>query len=175
MGKNIFSEFTSVGKNIKTARKKAGLTQEQLAKMCGLAAITIRQYESNKREPNEENLEKIAVALNMKPKDLLGVEFPITDKSTLNDTLKTISTMMVKAYPKLKKIYHLPNLSDKEILITTAYTLVKYNQEEELLKYFDELTADGRDEAIKRVKELTQLPQYKIESSIAEKEETNNK
>lgn len=51
------------GQNIKVARKVAGLTQEQLAKKCGMATITIRQYESEKREPRLTQLECIAKAL----------------------------------------------------------------------------------------------------------------
>lgn len=51
------------GQNIKAARKMAGLTQEQLAKKCGMATITIRQYESEKREPRLAQLECIAKAL----------------------------------------------------------------------------------------------------------------
>lgn len=51
------------GQNIKAARKMAGLTQAQLAKKCGMATITIRQYESEKREPRLTQLECIANAL----------------------------------------------------------------------------------------------------------------
>ena len=51
------------GQNIKAARKMAGLTQAQLAKKCGIATITIRQYESEKREPRLAQLECIAKAL----------------------------------------------------------------------------------------------------------------
>lgn len=52
----------TVGERIKEARKAAGLTQEKLAKMCGLATVTIRQYESDKRRPNYKQLENIADA-----------------------------------------------------------------------------------------------------------------
>ena len=44
----------SVGDHIKNARKSAGMTQKELAEKCGAAEITIRQYESNKREPRNE-------------------------------------------------------------------------------------------------------------------------
>ena len=52
----------TVGERIKEARKLAGLTQGQLAKMCNLATVTIRQYEANTRTPNNEQLNLIADA-----------------------------------------------------------------------------------------------------------------
>ena len=53
------------GGNIKAARKAAGLTQAALAEKCGLATVTVRQYESGKREPRLEQLQRIAAALNV--------------------------------------------------------------------------------------------------------------
>ena len=41
----------SIGENIKNIRMQKGLTQKQLAEKSGVAEITIRQYESDKREP----------------------------------------------------------------------------------------------------------------------------
>ena len=66
----------SVGDHIKNARKSAGLTQKELAEKCGTAEITIRQYESNKREPRNEQLMKIARILNVELYDLLGYTAP---------------------------------------------------------------------------------------------------
>lgn len=60
------------GPNIKAARKKAGLTQEQLAKKCGIATITLRQYELEKRKPSLKTVEKIAEKLLVNPLDLAG-------------------------------------------------------------------------------------------------------
>lgn len=66
----------SVGDHIKNARKSAGITQKELAEKCGAAEITIRQYESNKREPRNEQLMKIARILNVELYDLLGYTAP---------------------------------------------------------------------------------------------------
>ena len=62
------------GHRIQAARKKAGMTQEQLAKVCGVATITIRQYETNKREPRAEQLRAIASALGVSVAELIGQE-----------------------------------------------------------------------------------------------------
>ena len=60
------------GKHIQAARKNAGLTQAQLAKVCGVATITIQQYERDKREPSFEMLSKIASTLSIPLWQLMG-------------------------------------------------------------------------------------------------------
>ena len=55
----------SIGENIKNIRMQKGLTQKQLAEKSGVAEITIRQYESDKREPKITQLQKIIIALDL--------------------------------------------------------------------------------------------------------------
>ena len=70
----------SISENIRFFRKEANLTQKDLARKCGLAEITIRQYESGKREPRSSQLAKIAGALNISAVDLyLGQRIEYTD------------------------------------------------------------------------------------------------
>ena len=52
-------------------RKKAGLTQGELAEKVGVKRLTIWAYESGRRKPNQEMLERLAVALNCTIDDLL--------------------------------------------------------------------------------------------------------
>lgn len=54
-----------LGKNIRKARKAAGLTQEELAQAAGIAKISVGQYERGQREPRLEQLLKISKALNV--------------------------------------------------------------------------------------------------------------
>lgn len=60
-----------IGQNIKAARTAAGLTQEELAKKCGLATITIRQYESGRRSLNIKQLAHVARAIGVDWADLV--------------------------------------------------------------------------------------------------------
>lgn len=62
-----------IGQRIKAARKDIGLTQDQLAQKSGVATITIRQYETGKRQPRLEQLQKIADALDVSISYLLGI------------------------------------------------------------------------------------------------------
>ena len=63
-----------IGNEIRNARKHAGLTQAQLADKCGLATITIQQYEHGKREPSLEQIAKLAIALDTDVGKLLGYQ-----------------------------------------------------------------------------------------------------
>lgn len=49
--------------DIKESRKKAGLTQEQLANDAGVSLMSIRRYETGERSPNIETLKKIQDAI----------------------------------------------------------------------------------------------------------------
>lgn len=49
----------NIGIKIKTARKKHGLTQDELAKRVGLSKYAIAKYEQGQREPNLATLTKI--------------------------------------------------------------------------------------------------------------------
>ena len=60
----------TVGEQIRTIRKKKGLTQKQLAELTGLLEPTIRKYESGKVQPKSDNLNKIASALEVHPSQL---------------------------------------------------------------------------------------------------------
>lgn len=63
------------GESIKKARKQSGLTQAELAKKCGLAAITIQQYERNLREPSLATLGKIAKVLDTTVYEMIGPDW----------------------------------------------------------------------------------------------------
>ena len=62
----------TVGWKIKMYRKLRGLTQSQLAEKSGVAAISIRQYETDQRQPRIEQLQKIADALGVSLSALVG-------------------------------------------------------------------------------------------------------
>jgi len=59
-----------ISENLKALRKERGLTQKKLGELCGLAEITIRQYESGKYQPKIETIEKLARALKVSVKEI---------------------------------------------------------------------------------------------------------
>lgn len=65
-----------VGEKIKDIRKRAGLTQEELAKQVGVSTMTIRRYESSERICLHPTYTKILKVLDIS-------EFPNIDLSTV--------------------------------------------------------------------------------------------
>lgn len=55
----------TVGQRIKAERKAKGMTQEDLGKKLGVSGAAIAQYETGRRYPKVETLERIATALNV--------------------------------------------------------------------------------------------------------------
>ncbi|MDU6265823.1 MAG: helix-turn-helix transcriptional regulator [Anaerocolumna aminovalerica] len=64
----------NLGDRIKQCRTNKNLTQKELAAMIGVAEITIRQYETGKRQPRIETIEKIADILDVTIQYLIGFE-----------------------------------------------------------------------------------------------------
>lgn len=57
--------MTSKELNVKNRRKKLGLTQMQLAEACGVSLATVRLWENNVGNPNEENLKRLLEVLKL--------------------------------------------------------------------------------------------------------------
>ncbi len=61
----------TTGQRIKAARKKAGMTQADLAKKLGISYVNISQLEKDQRSPKLETLQRIAAALGTSISNLL--------------------------------------------------------------------------------------------------------
>ena len=67
------NELVQIGTRIKELRLKRGLKQKELADKVQIPYSTFANYENNKREPNQEQIEKIAEALGVTSYNLLGI------------------------------------------------------------------------------------------------------
>lgn len=65
------SYLKAFGLNVKLARVKAGLTQEELAERAGMHRTTIGQLERGQRGLNVASLGRLADALDVPGRDLL--------------------------------------------------------------------------------------------------------
>jgi transcriptional regulator with XRE-family HTH domain len=61
----------NLGANLKAARTKLGLTQEQVAGRSGVHATEVSRIEAGKRDPQISTLLKLAKALEVPPGQLL--------------------------------------------------------------------------------------------------------
>lgn len=80
-----------VGRRILQRRKQMGLTQEQLAEKADVTTQFVSYAESGKRGMRPENLQKMAVALEVSSDYLLNGTAVDTDRLLLSDKLRRLS------------------------------------------------------------------------------------
>ncbi len=59
------NEIIQIGNRIRELRIEKGYTQKEMARLTGIPYSTYSNYENNNREPNLEQLRKIASVLNI--------------------------------------------------------------------------------------------------------------
>lgn len=133
--------MNTVGERIKEARQEKGLSQEELARIIGSTKSAISRYESGKRKPNLEQLKDIARALNA------DIVYLISGQTSA----EVERGILIQAEAEAK--YHAKvRFTEAEIWKTRV---------NEIGKYMAKLSDEGQIEAVKRVKELTQLDEYR--------------
>lgn len=85
----------TIGQKIQNFRKEKGYTQKQLAEKCGVATGTIQQYELNKREPRQEQLRKIADALEVELWEIVEL-----DQMDIETRIQQIKKMVAQLTPE---------------------------------------------------------------------------
>lgn len=70
--KHTFAVAKRLADNLKRLRESGGLTADSVAKAAGISAITVRKIESCQRWPSPDVLERIAVALDVTPAELIS-------------------------------------------------------------------------------------------------------
>jgi phage repressor protein C with HTH and peptisase S24 domain/DNA-binding XRE family transcriptional regulator len=77
--------MSDIGMNIATARKKAGLTQPELAALCGWSSQSrVSNYERGLREPKIDDVRKIAKAINVDIHDLISYDIVFKNEDGSN-------------------------------------------------------------------------------------------
>lgn len=109
--------MNTLGTNIKEARKQAGLTQMELAKLTNLSRSYIGDIEKDRYNPSLTTLKAIAIALN-KPLDTI-----LTNNINKEENENTVTTHDKKKPAQLEKI-----LEESEIMFDGE--LVKLNEED---------------------------------------------
>lgn len=75
MAKIGFEVITLLARNIQTARKKMGLTQEELADKIGVKRAALASWETRRSKPDIDDFMKLCSLLKTKPEDLSGFSF----------------------------------------------------------------------------------------------------
>jgi transcriptional regulator with XRE-family HTH domain len=63
--------MSALGTNLREARERLGLTQEQVTQRSGVHATEVSRIEAGKRDPQVSTLERLAKAVELKPGQLL--------------------------------------------------------------------------------------------------------
>lgn len=61
----------ALGTNLREARERLGLTQEQVAQRSGVHTTEVSRIETGKRDPRVSTMLRLAVAIEVKPGQLL--------------------------------------------------------------------------------------------------------
>ena len=142
----------SVGEIIKKLRIERGLTQKQLGELCEMADSAIRRYENGRANPKIETLQKIANALNVNVSELRNdfqiFKDNIADESGILSSAKKADVLQNDLWAEFQK---------RKIIEKLDITPDK----QELLFEYNKLNKIGRNEAVKRVKDLTFNPEYR--------------
>lgn len=165
----------TIGERIKKFRKEAGFTQKQLATKCGVAEITIRQYESGKRQPRYEQLQIIAKALDMHLFDFLDDDLfdAATDPATEDNAMYEVEllTQKIKSIEENTEL----NPEEKNKLIQDFYIQTEIMADLHLSnaeagnkflinQLFEKLNFEGQTKALEQVEMLTKIPEYQKET-----------
>ena len=73
-------DHTLIGKVIRKKREQKGMTQELLSGLAGIARTHLTMIENGTKQPNFETVWKIALALELKPSELVEeIEMELED------------------------------------------------------------------------------------------------
>lgn len=146
----------SVGEQIKKCRNKIKISQKELGEKLGVSQAMIAQYESGKRLPKFETIQKIAKVLNV-PANVLMETTLFYDSFIPTEWLKDDSYKPI--LDVLREEHHINSTSDKECILPMENAINQIYQNK-LLSSFNTLNELGKEKAIERVEELTEIKKY---------------
>mgnify|MGYP004507505619 FL=1 len=153
-----------IGQSIQEARKKAKLTQKELAEKVGMATITVQQYERGVRTPKIETLQKIAQALNTDVGVLYGVEVDKGNPQYLNRLYGKISEVAEKYGRSEEEVVNWINrclsMSDKYDMSEAVANRLEFlsgNMAKRIFEQVDSLSADEQLQMAEAVDLLTKF------------------
>lgn len=102
----IYDDKRFIGQVIRNARKKAGLTQNQLAESIGMSEKNLGNIENGRQFPQVNNFLHLIEFLNIPLSDF-GVNSIIQDDHSKNELAKLLLTTSSKQIDIYKKIFEL--------------------------------------------------------------------
>lgn len=143
----------NIGERIREYRKKAGLSQKELGQKLDVSQQHIAQYESGKRTPKLDTIQKIADALSIPVNAFIALDQNHTDEELMQ---------FVELYLQQRKELNKDNDIRHHLLIYYYDEMERTGRDSllEILSSLKILNDIGQKEASQRVKELTEIPRY---------------
>lgn len=94
----------SFQERLRSARKKCGLTQQQVAAEIGVTPSTYCGYETGKREPDVEKIKLLASVLHISADSLLDTNAATSHDDTNNEYIRSV-TESLQHNPKLGLLF----------------------------------------------------------------------
>lgn len=143
---------SSIGERIKYFREDQKLTLQELADKSKIPMAYIEKFENGEATPSNSDISKLIFALNS-----------TYDVFLMNTDFDSIKTLNITIKSRIDSSY-----TDKIVESAIGQYLNKSLEQEKLLEYFHKLNDVGQSEAVKRVGELTQIPEYKLPDDESE-------
>lgn len=161
----------TTGQMIKKVRQAAGITQQELADRLGISYVGVSQWETDKRNPKQETLVRIADALNVPVSYLCGPDRFIPNR----ELLQTVSQMLTQAknnreeirkndgdFESLKRWEHVAmELEQLKAQFSDTYSRLPEDAER-LMELFDCLNTKGRKKLLEWVSDFCKIPEYQV-------------
>lgn len=117
-----------IGSRIRSLRLERGLTQKQLGDLCGMADSAIRRYESDRGNPTDKTLRRIAAALGVSPAYLQGWDDVVADLEAAGMSVENVADEMNIPVERVMEIVNSQEPSSSEAaekIIRVASMLTK--------------------------------------------------
>lgn len=136
----------TLGERIKQARKNAKLTQKELGELAGVTGVSIMRYEKGERFPDYTTTCNLAAALKLKIRDLMS---------------EMAEDWYEAGYQEGYDFGYEAAVSGGE----ENDSIIDLDMEIRLFRSLSHLSDSGKQEAVKRVEELTEIPRYRAETT----------
>lgn len=130
------------GDALRKLRIQHGYTQQEVADVIGVTKSTISKYEKGQRNLSGDHIEKLS--------ELFGA-----------DRIYIFTGKTKEEWRELIEMGPSPEEANRRYWEDAMLT----EEDAEMLSLFNELNYDGKQAALERVEEMTQLPQYQIKKT----------
>lgn len=152
----------TTGMRIKAARKKAGLTQAELAARLGISYQGVAQWENDLRNPKYKTLQKIADALEIPVLELLPEAYGRAYVE-VEDIADAIKQDMMDHAPTWEEYKEASKIKLSDLQMELVLEQMEQRRLNRLEIAFLQLNATGQKKAIEQVSDLAKIPAYQKE------------